>query len=345
MKRLLALIPLIVVIFVLSVAFWWKGVSGPADPQNKMPRDFLIIRGENAEQIGWKLEDEGLIKSALAFKLYAQATGRQREIRAGEYRLSPNLTLQQLVLMLSRGPQELWVTYPEGFRREEIAARTIQVLGLEGTEADAFWFKFLDETAGEEGFLFPDTYLFPRDVSAAAVAKKLRSTFDARLTDQMKEAASAAGLSINEVITLASIVERETLTSEERPIVAGILIKRWQRGWPLQADATLQYILADQNCRKQEEPRGDASVCYSPDFKWWNIPTAKHRKSLKSPYNTYLNPGLPPGPIANPGLVSIKAVIYSEASPYWFYLHDAEGRIHYARTIEEHNANINRYLR
>lgn len=343
--RLLLLFPLFFVLGFLSLFLWWKGVSAPADPENKTPQDFLIVRGESAQEIGSKLEKEGLVRSGFAFKFYTQVTGKAHEIQAGEYRLSPNLALGQLVLTLTRGPQELWVTYPEGFRREEIATKTIQTLGFEVTEADNFWFEFLASTVGEEGFLFPDTYLFARDVSAKTVAGKLRSTFDARVTDKMVQDAKAAGLSMDEVVTLASIVERETLTRQERPVVAGILIKRWQRDWPLQADATLQYILASQNCATQGQTRGDAWVCYSPDFKWWNIPTADHRKTLKSPYNTYLNPGLPPGPIANPGLESIKAVIYPEDSPYWFYLHDTSGKIHYAETIEEHEENIDKYLR
>lgn len=336
MKRFPLLFPLLLILFTALLFVWWKTASAPANPNEDKPRDFLITRGQTAEEIGTKLAQQGLIKSPVAFKLYTQITGKQKGIQAGEYRLSPNLTLQELVLALTRGPQELWVTYPEGFRREEIAAKTIQVLGLEGAEADAFWFAFLKETAGKEGFLFPDTYLFARDVTAATAASKLRSTFDARVTGEMLEDAQATGLSMDEILVLASIVERETLTQEERPIVAGVLLKRLQAGWPLQADATLQYILATQSC-----PLSVVQL----DCKWWNIPTAEHRQSLKSAYNTYLNPGLPPGPIANPGLTSIKAVIYSEESPYWFYLHDPQGNIHYAETIEEHNENINRYLR
>lgn len=337
MNRLLILISLTVFVFVLLAFVWWGNATAPPDSKNTQSQDFLIVRGQSAQVIGKNLEDAGLVKSGLAFKFYVQLTGKAREIQAGEYRLSPNSSLAQLVLTLTRGPQELWVTFPEGFRREEMAARTIETLGLERTEADTFWFEFLQESSGEEGFLFPDTYLFARDVKASTVAEKLRATFNARVTEQVVQDAQTAGLSMDEVVTLASIVERETLTSEERPIVAGILIKRWQRGWPLQADATLQYLIGSERC----EVRGWNSV---KDCDWWEPPTSADKRR-ESPYNTYVVPGLPPGPIANPGLESIKAVVYPEDSPYWFYLHDSEGKIHYAETIEGHEENINRYLR
>lgn len=324
MKKLLALIPLALLVFVLLTFFWWRTVSKPADPENRQAQDFLIVRGESAERIGQKLEKEGLVKSKLAFKFYTQLTGQEKKIQAGEYRLSPDLSLRQLVQTLVSGPRELWVTYPEGFRREEIAARTIQTLGLEGSEADNFWFEFLEETQGQEGFLFPDTYLFPKDVSARTVVNKLRATFDAKVKEMISDGD----------IILASIIERETLTDGERPVVAGILLKRWRAGWPLQADATLQYAVANAKCRMQN------AKCE----RWWEQTKIEDRK-INSPYNTYLNPGLPPGPIANPGLSSIKAVIYPEESPYWFYLHDTSGKIHYAETIEEHEENINKYLR
>ncbi|MBI4033134.1 MAG: endolytic transglycosylase MltG, partial [Candidatus Blackburnbacteria bacterium] len=141
-------------------------------------------------------------------------------------------------------------------------------------------------------------------------------------------------------VTLASIVERETLTDEERPIVAGILLKRLEAGWPLQADATLQYAIASVNCTLRKETSAAQSVKCED---WWPIPSSEDKK-IKSLYNTYLNRGLPPGPIANPGLSSIKAVVSPQDSPYWFYLHDGNGKIHYAKTSEEHAENIRKYL-
>ena len=134
---------------------------------------------------------------------------------------------------------------------------------------------------------------------------------------------------------MASLLERETLTGEERPIVAGILYNRLKAGWPLQVDAAVQYAMANAKC-------GEGA----PECKdWWPRPITSADLELNSPYNLYLHPGLPPAPIASPGFASLKAVAFPEDSHYWFYLHGLDGNIHYARSLEEHNQNIVKYLR
>ena len=144
----------------------------------------------------------------------------------------------------------------------------------------------------------------------------------------MRTAAIKSGLTFEQIITLASIVEREGRTASDRPVIAGILLKRLRANWPLETDATLQFALG-----------------YQPQEKtWWKKEITVEDKKIDSPYNTYLNTGLPPGPIANPGLQSIKAVIYPEPTDYWYYLHDSKGVAHYAKTLDGHNANIAKYL-
>ncbi len=330
--KLFLLFPLFIILSLVFVFVWWSDAARPADPGQETVGRFIIPKGQTAARTAARLEEEGFIKSSLAFKLYVQITGQAKAIQSGDYRLSPKLNLSKIVAVLLAGPQELWVTYPEGLRREEIASRTIKVLGIESEAAQTFYQDFLKESQGLEGLLFPETYLFARDVPAANVVKKLRVTFDTKVTDKMLEDAKAKGLRLNEVATLASIIERETITDKERPVVAGILLKRMDAGWPLQVDATLQYVTGSKRC-----------VSYQLDCDWWKPPTIEDKK-LNSQYNTYLNKGLPPAPIANPGLQSIKAVIYPEDSPYWYYLHDSQGKIHYGATIEEHNENIRKYL-
>ena len=224
------------------------------------------------------------------------------------------------------------MTIPEGLRKEEIAEKFINTLGKKEDVAATFRQEFLSETKSKEGFLFPETYLFPKDASASAVSAKLLATFDKKVDSKMKEDAKSSGYTLSQLITLASIIERETKTPQERPVVSGILFKRLANRWPLQVDAALQYAVASAKCRVQ-----------SAECKWWESLT-KDDLEVASPYNTYKYSGLPPAPIANPGLSSISAVIYPEESPYWFYLHDADGKIHYAKTIEEHNENIRIYL-
>lgn len=326
---------LVTVVFILFL--WWKNVSQAPNYQDSMISEFLITRGESLQKIARRLEQQGLVKNEFAFRLYVQLKGYQTQIKAGDYRLSPNLTLQQMVLTLLSGPKELWVTYPEGLRREEIAVTTIKTLDLKQDETKIFWEEFMEASKSEEGYLFPDTYLFPRDVAAAKVVAKLKTTFDGKVTEQMLADLKKSGRTLKEAVILASIIERETNTEEERPVAAGILLQRKEIGMPLQADATLQYIYG--GCRGMLLKPGQLPlVC-----EWWTPPTVEDKK-LQSPYNTYLNTGLPPAPISNPGLASIKAAIYPEKSDYLYYLHGKDGKIRYARTLEEHKENIRKYL-
>jgi len=164
-----------------------------------------------------------------------------------------------------------------------------------------------------EGRLFPDTYFIKEDITAKELVDLLQANF-----------AKKVGEIDNQTLILASLVERETRGDEEKPIVASILKKRLAAGWALELDATVQYILGKPGA-------------------WWPNTTLLDRK-IKSPYNTYLNVGLPPAPIGNPGLASINAVRAAQDSPYWFYLHDKSGQIHYASTLADHNQNIQTYI-
>lgn len=314
MKRviLLLFLPLILVV---SASLWFYQNSRPVTNTEKYDY-FIISKGASASQIGNKLEEAGFIKSALAFKIYVQFTGQSERLQSGEFRLTPSHSLFQTVDLLFKGPVELWVTIPEGLRREEIAHKVALYLGKD----DVFITDFLAETKGKEGYLFPDSYLFPREVSADTVVRKMTETFDSKT----KDLPNNSGLSFEQAIILASLIERETKTDEERPVVAGILIKRLNSGWPLQVDAAVQYAIGT-----------------SKD--WWPTLTLEDL-STKSSYNTYTQRGIPPTPIANPGLSSIKGALNPVDSEFWYYIHDAKGQIHYARTLEEHNENIAKYL-
>lgn len=326
MKRnLILFIPFILFLVVVGILFWFKSSSAPVGTDNS-PKDFLIVRGTSASQVGNKLYKEGLIKSPLAFKIYIQATGKAKRIPAGEYRLSQNLNLFKLVDELTKGPVEVWVTIPEGLRREEVAQKFRAGLG----QTQEFAEEFLRQSEGKEGFLFPDTYLFPKTASAEAVVAAMRSTFDKRTKDLQKEI-DQSSLSLSEIVTLASIIERETRLNSERPMIAGILLNRLEIGMGLQADATVQYALASDSC----QPLSDCA--------WWPG-INKADLQIASPYNTYRYSGLPPGPIASPGLSSITAVVSPEDSDFLYYLHDSDGVAHYAKTLEEHNENVRKYL-
>lgn len=329
-KILIPVFGLMIVIILAIFGFSWWQSSSQAVSSDSQQVVFLILKGRAAAQIGEKLQQEGLIKNALAFKIYVQTTGQAKKIQSGEYRLSPSLTLVEVVNRLAKGPSELWVTIPEGLRREEIVEKVISDLQMKPTQANTFRQEFLGLTEGNEGYLFPDTYLFPKDVEAPVVVNKLKATFVQR-TASLEKDIDDSRLTLNQIVTLASIIERETITDSERPIVAGLLLKRLDEDWPLQADASVQYAVASNNCQGQVK------------CEWWPILTFDDLQTNSS-FNTYKFNDLPPAPIASPGLSSIKAAVNPQESAYWFYIHDSEGNIHFAETIGEHNSNIRKYL-
>ncbi len=318
MKRLIFLLGIL--FFLAGVCVFWLFVQIQPVNSDTASKRFTINNGENASQVGLNLEKQGLIKSAIVFRVYTQITQSAKKIRAGSYELSSNLSVPKMVDKLLAGPTEVWVTIPEGYRREEIAGKVVTTLELSSDAADKFMQEFLNITTGREGYLFPDTYLVPKDVTPQIFAKIMEANFSKRVDFSYS----------NNDIILASIIERETKTDEERPIVAGILLKRISAGWPLQADAAIQYVTS--GCK-----------ILDTSCNWWKAVTVDDLK-VDSPFNTYLNTGLPPSAISNPGLISIKAATNPKASSYWYYIHDNDGQIHYAETIEEQNANIAKYL-
>jgi len=311
------------ILVVIASGLWFYKNSQPVSDTEKFDY-FIITKGSSASQVGRNLESKGFIKNALTYKIYLQFTGQTGKIQTGEFRLTPSYSLFQTVDALSRGPIELWVTIPEGLRREEVAQKFAAVLDKDGL----FVADFLKVSSGKEGYLFPDTYLFSREASASSVVTRMTETF----TSKTKNLENNSGMSINQAVVLASLLERETKTDAERPIVAGILMNRLDSDWPLQIDAAVQYAVASENCKFKTE-----------NCTWWPILTLEDL-SVKSAYNTYKNQGLPPNPIANPGLSSLKAAFNPKENDYWYYIHDNQGQIHYARTLVEHNSNIAKYL-
>lgn len=313
--------------FAIAGYFWWKTNLSPVSKGDQKIR-LVIQKGWGATQIGNLLTEAGLIRNPLVFKVYIQLAGKSGSIKAGEYNLPPNLTLPQLVEKLIKGPDILWVTIPEGLRLEEVALKFAEGLGKE--DKDDFVREFMLKAKGKEGYLFPDSYLFPKEATAEKIISVLVNTFDTK-TKEVKQNL-AMSQKFEDIVILASLIERETRTNAERPVVAGILLKRLNAGWPLQVDAAVQYAVATQNLKSRLILDN-----------YWPILT-KDDIDIESKFNTYKYPELPPAPICNPGLASIKAAADPKDSEYWFYLHDDKGEIHYARTIEEHNANIRKYL-
>lgn len=311
----------ILMLLLLGGSFlWWRNVTSPVNPQDTRIRDFTIETGDNIRNITTNLKEAGLIKNQVGFFIQIKMLGLDSSIQAGNFRLSPAMKPQTIAQLLTHGVSDVRVTIMEGLRNEEVAALFSREPFLIPETS------FLKEA--REGYLFPDTYDFTKDATEGAVIAKLTENFNQKITDDIKQKIAMQDINFDEGLVLASIVEKEGRTDEDRPVIAGILLKRLKNDWPLQADATLQYALGYQ---KEEQT-------------WWKKELTTADKKVNSPYNTYINVGLPPQPICNPGLMAIQAVAEFQGSDYWYYLHDAEGQVHYAKTLEEHEANIAKYL-
>jgi UPF0755 protein len=314
---------LFLVLMVFGMTGSWVWLTQPVSPQDNTESRFVVPKGQSITAIGQNLAEENLIKHPLAFRLVVKLQNLSNKIQAGSFLLSPSMNLNEIALALTQGTEDVWITIPEGWRREEIA----QSLTRQGfTEFDED--EFLSLTATQEGKLFPDTYLVPQQLTAVQLAQLLTNTFERKIENELATLVKNSSYSLDEALVLASIVEREGRGNDELAMIAGILYNRLEIGMPLQTDATLQYI------------NGYNTLTQN----WWNPPTSAD-KELESPYNTYLNANLPPAPIANPGLSAIKAALNPTKNDYLFYLHDNSGKIHYARDYETHLANVNKYLR
>lgn len=288
---------------------------------------FVITPGASVTQIARNLKDGKLIKNSLAFRLLVVQMGIAKNIQAGDFRFSPHQSAREIAQELTHGAIDVWITFPEGVRVEEMAA--IIEAKLKTPENDKYLFdkkEFIKEA--KEGYMFPDTYLISKDATAQTIVDRLLATFGEKVDPKILEKGASNNLTSEEVIILASLIEKEAKTNEERPVIAGILLNRASAGIPLEVDATVRY----------------AKGYDSAQNTWWAPVAARDYREVKSRYNTYLYPGLPPGPIANPGLESIRAAAEPADTDYLYYLHDREGKVHFAKTIEEHNQNIRQFL-
>jgi len=315
------LLPVFLLLAVLSGLFWWAWAGRSVCEKNCQPQIFVIKKGEGLSEIAQKLEDQGLVRSSFFFQIEATRLGVVRKIQAGDFRLNSSMMPSEIARLLTHGTLDRWVTIIEGLRREEIAEKLVDQLG--GKDSKFSKEEFLEKTIGLEGRLFPDTYLFPKEATAERIISFMNLNFEKK----------TAGLLLKEEdLILASLIEREVRGANDQPIVAGILLKRLKASWPLQVDAAVQYAKATRQCRGK-----DGCV-------WWPKGLTKADLKIDSSYNTYLYQGLPPTPICNPGLSSIKAAASPILTDYWYYLSDREGKMHYAVTLEEHNKNIQKYL-
>lgn len=308
-----------VVAFVLAV-FLVGGYQLLFAPPADFPSGSIvsIARGSSAPLVAEQFATARLIKHPSLLLLALRATGASARVQAGAYLFMQPENLFAIAYRISTGMYGLppvRITFPEGTSVRQAAALVAEALPAVQA-AD-----FLKEARAYEGYLFPDTYLFPPSADAASVIALLRANFDTKIATLSADIA-ASGRSISDIVTLASLIEKEARTTESRRMVAGILLNRLKLGMPLQVDAVFGYI--------------NGRDTYSPSFA---------DLTIDSPYNTYTHKGLPPGPICNPGMDALQAVLHSAKSGYLYYLTGKDDRMHYATTFAEHQANRQKYLR
>jgi UPF0755 protein len=320
-----ALVLVAAIVIAGSLAWYISGdVSRPASETK-----IVIPDGSGAAEIGRLLESDGIVRSGRLFWWYVRVRGGGDRIEAAQYDFPAHQTLAQVVTRLLAGgaPPVVWVTIPEGFTSVQIAQR-LSAAGL--TSVDGFLAVVRSDrlrfdgqsTDGLEGYLFPDTYQVPRRADAEAIARLMTDRFMAELLRNPAAAAKRLGFSIPQIVTIASMIEREGKVDAERPLIASVIYNRLHRGMPLEIDATIEYAL----------PHHKAELSLSD-------------LAIDSPYNTYQHAGLPPTPISNPGKASLDAAFHPAQTPYLYYVYRGGGRHAFSTTLEQQQENERRYLR
>ena len=306
-----------------------------------------IFEDQTDSEIAAELAAQGLIRSPLLFQGQFKLSGGA--LIPGTYTLRKGMSVPQIVDRItgaapaeeapaeaaSTAPESFDITIPEGWRMEQIAEEYERLGGEGGAQAfldavkniDRSQFDFLADLPPEaslEGYLFPDTYRFNGRDPVPNVVTML-DTFGNRYTPEMRQRTREMGLTIHNVVTVASLVEREAQLPEERPTIADVYLSRWEQGWNLDADPTVQYIVG------------------TPDD-WWPTQLSEEDLHIDSPYNTYQNDGLPPGPIANPGFASIQAVLFPDDTPYMYFVAICDTGEHaFGVTPEDQEANVEQF--
>ena len=312
---------------------WYDGLLTRPLDANGLEQLFSVAPDESVYSISDHLQVVGLIGDAEAFRVYLIYSGLDTSIQAGEYKLSPAMSAIDIAHKLqdATSSEVRFVVLP-GWRMEELAA-SLPTSGLSITTEDFFNavsnppqdFDFLSGAISAEGFLYPDSYIFPRQITADELVDELVRHFALRLPRDMQLAYENQGLTVYQAVTLASIVQREAVHAEESLLIASVYLNRLRIGMKLEADPTVQYAIGYN----------------STQGTWWTNPLSAVDLRFDSPFNTYVYPGLPPTPISNPGLDALNAVAFPAETPYYFFRAkcDSSGYHFFAVTFEEHLGN------
>ncbi len=332
-------------------------------PQKDAEEEAFIVplNANSKQEVVQKLYDKGFVKHKWAINYTLKFEGGSDSIQPGGYMIEKDWTAFAVAGALTDNPAMKWVTVPEGWRKEQIAELLASTFNWEPKVKNT-WVNNLTAMKYDyvEGVYFPDTYLIPADETPSQIADRMRRRFDEQFAPYAKEAINQ-NIKWTTALKLASIVQREAGGKSDMPIIAGILWNRLLKDMKLEVDATIQYA-RDSKLAYEKDPCEDPNsafrqngTCYNPELMqmtvaytgmkdWWR-PITPADKEIGSLYNTYMYKGLPPHPIGNPGINAIDAVLHSTETECLYYLHDNNRQIHCSKTYEEHQQNIDKYLK
>lgn len=334
-RIVIVILSVLAVIILAGYFYIYYQINYPLDKQGQT-QEFVIISGQSVQGISQNLKDQNLIRSTFWFKVYLWLTDQTSQLKAGTYQLSSNQNIPEItaILTLMPAPQpSVSITIPEGFSIQQIAERLDkqgaatkddflqEIQAMSRYQQDYDFLQIVPQEADLTGFLFPDTYDFYKNSQAEIVVKKILDNFADKLDEDMRQDIQAQNKTIFEIIIMASIIEKEVVSDQDRALVSGIFWQRIRDNYPLESCATIAFAL---------------------DLNKWRYSDLD--LEVDSPYNTYKNIGLPPGPICNPGLSAIKAAIYPQGSDYYYFLSASSGQTVFSKTHEEHINNKVKYL-
>jgi len=321
----------VVLLLILIASFLFfqkvtKFAKTPFDSAGKTQM-FTIKSGQNLSEISDNLQKNNIVESSLLFRILVSYKESEKRLKAGEYMLSASKTPLQILSIITKGDVKLYkITVPEGLTVKEVAKR-VEEAGF-GTKEDFIALAFSNsfaETLGIkqlnlEGYLFPETYFFPKDTPQKQIIKAMVKAFNKAYTHGFRKKTTDMGFSIHQIVTLASIIEKETGAAKERPIISSVFHNRLKKGMRLESDPTVIYGIKDFNGNITRK-----------DLRRW------------TPYNTYKIKALPPGPIANPGALSIKAALNPADTDFIFFVAKKDTTHKFSKTIDEHNKAVRKY--
>ncbi len=313
-----------VVLALFVIALLYAHYFGPVDLYAGQT-EFTVNPGETSDQVFDTLKSQGFVRSRLALKIAYEYVDKGITIQPGGYELSASMDIWSIASALVQPPSLVFFTFPPGWRKEQIADKLAATFNWTAAQKSEWLNIDTDPSpAYVEGVYFPDTYLISSAQSPAQIAERFRDRFQQEFAPYANQA-EQEGLQWTNVVTIASLIEREAAGTSDMPLIAGIIFNRLKNNMPLQIDATLQYVVGNES-------------------DWWPVPTPAD-KLVDSPFNTYEHAGLPPHAIDEPSLAAINAVLNPEQTDCLYYLHDPTGQIHCSDTYAGQIANIKEYLK